>query len=351
MAVTTRWQAALNGDPLPWLLEDADPAVRHLALQRLAGRPADDPEVERARALAMKTHPIASFLGAQDPAGWWSMPGSGYGPKYQGTVWTLIFLGQLGADGRDPRVRAGCEYMLEHSQAGNGGIGARGGKSVVSPPPPSSVIHCLNGNMLRALIGFGMLDDERVQRAIDWQVATVTGSGEVRYYASTTAGPDFRCGANDGLPCAWGAVKVLMALAAIPGERRSQPIQDALDATVELLLSCDPATAGYPMGYGNTKPNGSWFKLGFPSGYVSDVLQVAEGLCEVGLGRDPRLANLIDLVLESQGDDGRWSNRYAYQGKMAADIDVPGQPSKWVTLRACTVLRGALGDGVGSVDS
>jgi hypothetical protein len=29
---------------------------------------------------------------------------------------------------------------------------------------------------------------------------------------------------------------------------------------------------------------------------------------------------------------------------MVADIDAPGRPSKWVTLRACTVLRAALGD-------
>ena len=32
-------------------------------------------------------------------------------------------------------------------------------------------------------------------------------------------------------------------------------------------------------------------------------------------------------------------NRYAYAGKMIVDIDQPGRPSKWVTLRACRVLR------------
>lgn len=344
MAQATRWQAALNADPLPWLLEGSDAAVRHLALRRLLDRPADDPEVSQARAEAMTSHPIATFLGAQDAEGWWSMPESGYGPKYQGTVWTLVFLDQLGADVSDSRVRSGCEYVLRHAQAANGGIAARSGKSTMAAPPPSLVIHCLNGNVLRALIGFGMLEDDRVQRALDWQTSAVTGNGEIRYYASSTVGPGFRCGANDKLPCAWGAAKVLLALARIPIPQRTLQVSAALDATVELLLSGDPAVADYPMGYGNTRPNGSWFKFGFPSGYVADVLQVAEGLCEVGLGSDARLGHAIELILESQDDAGRWANRYAYKDKMVADIDAPGRPSKWVTLRACTVLRAALGD-------
>jgi hypothetical protein len=67
-------------------------------------------------------------------------------------------------------------------------------------PQPSTAIHCLNGNLLRALIGFGRLDDERVGRSIDWQAATITGEGEIRFYRSSLPGPGFRCGANEGLP-------------------------------------------------------------------------------------------------------------------------------------------------------
>ena len=93
------------------------------------------------------------------------------------------------------------------------------------------------------------------------------------------------------------------------------------------------------MGYGNTKPSGSWFRLGFPSGYVADVLQVLEALCEAGAAGDPRLRPAVDWLLEQQDADGRWANRYAYEGKMVVDIDVPGRPSRWVTLRACRVLK------------
>lgn len=332
------WRTRLRDDPLPWLLDARVPAVRHLALRQLLGRPADDPDVRDAREAATRTDPIAAILAAQDPAGWWDKPGHGYGTKYRGTTWSLIFLDQLGAAPDEPRVRAACSYVLAHSQASTGGFGCSAAAVETRPPPPSTVIHCLNGNLLRALIGFGWLGDERVGRAIDWQVAAITGEGSPHWNAATPA-PGFHCGANDGLPCAWGATKALLALARIPPERRTPVVTRAIDAAVDFLLSRDPAVADYPMGYDNTKPNGSWFRLGFPSGYVADVLQVLEALVEAGAGRDARLAGAIEWLVARQDSAGRWANRYAYTGKMWVDIDAPGAPSRWVTLRACRVLR------------
>jgi hypothetical protein len=333
----TGWTDDLRGDPLPWLLDEAAPAVRHLALRQLLDVAEIDPAVVAARAAAMRTHPIAAMLDAQDPGGWWVKPGAGYGPKYASTVWTLVFLDQLGADGSDPRVRTGCAYLLDHAQATNGGFGASAGRE--GRPAPSTVVHCLNGNLLRALVGLGWLDDPRVERAIAWQASAIIGEGEIRFYRSSLPGPGFQCGANDGLPCAWGATKAVLALARIPPARRSGPVSRALEAGVAFLLSHDPAAADYPMGYGNSKPNGSWFRLGFPSGYVSDVLQVLEALCEAGAAADPRLDRAIAWLLAQQDGHGRWANRYAYAGKMIVDIDEPGRPSRWVTLRACRVLK------------
>jgi len=331
------WRDRLLGDPLPWLLDEANPAVRHLALRGMLDRAEDDPDVRAARDAATRTDPIAAILAAQDPAGWWEKPGPGYAGKYRGTVWSLVFLDQMGADPDEPRVRTACEYVLAHSQARTGGFGASGAARE-APPPPSLVVHCLTGNLLRALIGFGWLDDERVGRAIDWQVAAITGEGTPHFNA-LTPGPGFRCGANERLPCGWGATKALLALARIPPGRRSPAVVRAIEVAVDFLISRDPAVADYPMGYGNTKPSSSWFRLGFPSGYVADVLQVLEALVEAGVGRDPRLAHAVEWLLARQDAQGRWANRYPYAGKMVVDVDAPGAPSRWVTLRACRVLR------------
>jgi hypothetical protein len=338
-----KWAGVLADDPLPWLLEPTEPAVRASAMQHLLGRGADDPEVREARTEAMVANPIAGILAAQDEGGWWVKPGPGYAPKYSGTVWNLMFLDQLGADPDDGRIQRACDYVLTWSPTALGGFGASG-SHLERNPPPSSAIHCLNGNLGRALIRFGHRDHPAVRAATDWAARTILGEDVERWYKSGTSGPGFACAANEGLPCAWGAVKEMLALAAIPIDRRTDREQRAVDAGVEFLLSRDPAVADYPMGYGNTKPNGSWFKPGFPSGYVTDVLQNMEVLCEVGVANDPRLDHAYEWLVGLADDRGRWKNRYAYTGKTTVPIEKQGAPSKWVTLRASKVLRARHGD-------
>ena len=326
------WRAALNGDPLPWLLEREDPAVRHLALRSLLDEREEAPVVRRARAASMRTAAIAATLAAQHPDGYWVKPGAGYGPKYTGTVWSLMFLDQMGADPRDRRIRKACAYVLQHTQAPNGGFGWQAQNS--------TVVHCLNGNLLRALIGFGWLDDARVEDAISWQARSITGDGFDGWHRWATAGPGFACGINGGLPCAWGAIKAVRGLVRIPPRQRTSVVRRAIAEGAEFLLSHDPAVADYPT---NSRVSPNWFKLGFPSGYVADMLQNLEVLAELGRASDPRLSPAIEMVLSKQDRAGRWRNEQPYRGKTWGDVERWGGPSKWVTLRACGVLKRALG--------
>ena len=64
-----------------------------------------------------------------------------------------------------------------------------------------------------------------------------------------------------------------------------------------------------------------WFKLMFPSGYITDVLQNLEALCELGYGRDSRLANAVSWLLSKQDGQGRWPYEYAYNGKTVVDFE------------------------------
>lgn len=331
------WIGVLEASPLEWLIEPVDPGVRAMTLEHLFGRGALDDDVVTARLAAMQVDPIAGILDAQHDDGWWVKPGPGYSPKYTSTVWNLIILAQLGADPADQRVQRACEYVMAYTATSGGGFGC---SSVAKdrPAPPSSVIQCLNGNLAHALIRFGHSDHPVVRTATDWSARHILGEDVQRWYANTPA-PGFACGNNDDQPCAWGAIKAMRGLAAVPEAARTDREHRAIRAGIEFLLSTDPADAWYPMGYGNTKPSSSWFKLGFPSGYVCDVLQNLEVLCDLGMADDRRLDNAFNWLVRLADDHGRWSNRYAYKGKTAVPIDEQGQPSKWVTLRACTVLR------------
>jgi hypothetical protein len=335
-----REMVKMMSEVIDWLLEeDADnPGVRFFALADLLDRPADDAEVIAARRAVMEHGPVPAILAAQDPAGFWEKPGPGYNPKYRSTVWSVIYLAQLGADPADPRVRAGGDYLLDNAIAANGAFTVYG--------TPSTYVHCLGGNLGAALLDLGCGGDERLARALEVMARYVAGEGvasadetnaPLRYYAAT-CGPGFCCGANNRLPCAWGAVKVLRTLARVPGVERTPAMQAALAATVDFLFGVDPATADYPGGYSD-KPSTSWFKFGFPVFYVTDVLQIAEALAEAGYGGDPRLAAAYDLILSKRDKDGRWKMEYSYQGKTWVDVEEKGRPSKWVTLRAMRALK------------
>lgn len=87
-----------------WLLESdpINPGVRYFALTDLLGRAADDPEVILARQAVMTTGPVPQILRHQQADGHWGEGRApGYYPKYTGTIWSIIFLAQLGAKGDD----------------------------------------------------------------------------------------------------------------------------------------------------------------------------------------------------------------------------------------------------------
>ncbi|NMB90333.1 MAG: nitrogen fixation protein NifH, partial [Chloroflexi bacterium] len=310
--------------------DTANPGVRYFALRDLLGRPPEDPELRQAQAAVMATGPVPDMLAAQAPEGYWSKAGSGYSPKYRGTVWQVLLLADLGADPADPIVRRGCEYLLGHALAANG---AFSGNQV---PVPSGALLCLNGNLLYALLNLGFSDHPGVQSALQWLAQAITGEGQVEYYASGTCGPGFACGINQGQPCGWGAVKALKALNAVPARQRTPLVERAIQANAAFLLSRDPAVADYP--YTN-RVSSTWFKFGFPLSYWSDVLETTAALVDAGYGDDPRLDHAFRFILDKQDARGRWKLGNTLNSKTWADVEKRGQPSKWITLRALRVLH------------
>ena len=332
------WQEQLKGNSLPWLLEKGEPGVRYLALRDLVGLAKDDPELEAARKTAHTQGPIAAILGQMAPAGYWAEAGPGYLPKYRSTVWSLILLAQLGAAAaEDERIARACSYVMEHALTAHGQFSISG--------TPGGTVDCLQGNLCWALSELGC-QDPRMELAYAWMARSLTGEGlasaedkdaELRFYAGK-CGPDFACGANNRLSCAWGAAKVMLAFSRLPAERRTPLIERAIQRGVDFLFSVDPASAAYPSGYSD-QPSGNWWKFGFPVFYVTDLLQIAEALVGLGCGRDPRLANALALVRGKQDAQGRWALEYDYEGKTWVDFGPKKQPNKWVTLRALRVLR------------
>jgi hypothetical protein len=298
-----------------------------MAMHDVLGLPEDDPELRRARKAAHTRGPIAAILAAMDPAGFWEKPGPGYSPKYRSSVWSLVLLAQLGARlEEDRRLETAAKYIIDHALTPGG--------QFTASTAPSGTADCLQGNLLWALVEMGCTDD-RLNAAAEWAARSVTGEGiaaaqertaAVRYYAAGKCGPTFACSANNKLPCAWGGVKVMLALGRWPAPR-TPLLKRALAHGAKFLLGSDPATARYPT-WGGGRPSRNWWKFGFPVFYVSDILQNAEALAAAGHARDPRLARAIDLIYEKQDEHGQWSLEYDYPGKTWGDFGRKNEPNK-----------------------
>lgn len=328
---------------LDWLLEEADPGVRYLALRDLLERPPADQELRAACEQAHTEGPIAIVLSNMNDEGYWVKAGPGYAPKYRSTVWALILLAQLGASvAQDERVARACAYVLDHALTAGGQFTASASRA------PSGTADCLQGNLCAALLDLGCTDP-RLETAFEWMARSVTGEGvapksdrqaAIRYYATGKCGPRFACGANNGQSCSWGGVKVMLAFSKWPPDRRTPLIDRAIQEGVDFLFSTDPAKADYPSGY-SEKPSRNWWKFGFPVFYVTDLLQNVEALVALGYGTDPRLSHALSLIQDKQNTQGRWSLDYDYAGKTWGSFGTKKQPNKWVTLRALRVLNAA----------
>jgi len=332
------WQDRLNGPSLDWLLEQESPGVRYLALRDLLDRSPDDLELREARSVAHRNGPISGVLAELEPEGYWVRPGPGYTSKYRSTVWAIILLAQLGASvDEDERIGKACAYLVDHAMA-------PGGKFSVSGAP-SYTIDCLQGNLCWALLELGY-EDSRLAEAFEWMARSQTGEGvaaatqknaTLRYY-SAKCGPNFACGANGLKPCAWGAVKVMMALGKLPIDRRTPLVERAIQQGIDFLFCIEPSRADWPTRT-DSKPNRSWWKFGFPVFYITDLLQVVEALALHGLAGDPRLAKTVGLICDQQNARGRWLLEYDYTGKTWINFGEKHQPNKWVTLRALRALK------------
>jgi hypothetical protein len=326
----------IQENQLKWLMEPTDVGVKYLAMRDLVE--SDELELAAAKKTAHAEGPIADILAKMNKEGYWVRPGAGYNPKYTGTVWSVILLAQLGASIEvDERLATACYYILEHALTKEGQFTING--------VPSGTIDCLQGNLCAALLDLGC-EDPRLDKAFEWMARSVTGddiappddkTATTRYYAYK-CGPNFACGANNKLPCAWGAVKVMLAISKLSHKKRTVLIDNAVKMGVDFLFSKDPARANYICKY-DAKPSRNWWKFGFPVFYVTDLLQNVEALVGLGYGHDPRLVNALTLIRDKQDAQGRWLLEYDYSGKTWPDFGIRKQPNKWVTLRALRMLK------------
>jgi hypothetical protein len=342
---------------LDWLLQDDAPGVAMLARGRLLGESPSSRRMAGLRRRCNEYPPVAGMLarvdeclnvGRPESSGWtfW-----GNYKKYEGSYWTLMFLAEMQADGRDPRVRKLAEHVLA-TQLDNGGFSCDG--------KPHYEIVCLTANILRSLVHFGFGDDERIIDGYQRLAARIIPHGGVPcvvlQYCLHTA-------------CKMSLPQTIRCMAVAPKGLARKKLKDTRDILVKEMLGVRvyqyvrPDVKAYHQAIRN-RPNGvkerevrtewmkkhnvpddqlvpkpGWLRFGFPRSYNPDLLEAMYALAELGVKHDPAMDDALDHIERKRLKGGQWKMDESLNGKMMADVERKGEPSKWITLRALTVLQ------------
>ena len=299
--------ADASSGTLAWLLDPSNPSARYLTLTRILGRAEDAPEVGASRAAIAETAPARDILSAQYPQGYWMHPGIGYSPRYRATIWQILILAQLGM-ARCPALDRAVGHLFEANQREDGAFCA-------SREPGDTPLG-LNGSLLWALDTLGYGDAPQVDRAWSWLAHELeTRRSEVE---------------SGGLWPRWAAVKALWAANAVSSRPSSDAVSLVSRAASLSLLHAAPEP--------DQVVDPRWFRLTFPLTEAGDLLQWLEVLTDAGYGGDPRLAPAREWLAGKRRADDTWPLERS-PGKLWADMGEPGEPNKWITIRALAVDR------------
>lgn len=306
----------MAADPvLEWLLE-GDPSIRWQALRDLAG--AKETAVKREQGRIAKEGWGARLLALQDPDGRWA--GGIYTPKWTSTTYTTVLLRSLGLAPGHPRALRACKLLLDTGFWNDGGIN-------FFPRWYKRSEMCISGMVLALLCWFGF-DDPRVDQLAEHVVGRQMADG------------GWNCRAMPGYGHATHGsfhttISVLEGLMEYERFRKSRVVRDSQARGREFLL-VHRLFRSHRTG---DIVKRAMLCFSFPPRWHYDVLRGLDYFWDCGAQRDKRLEEAIALVEVRRKDDGRWVLQNRYPGATFFELEQPGEPSRWNTLRALRVLR------------
>jgi hypothetical protein len=298
---------------LQWLL-DGD-----VAIQYQVQRDVLDDEQPSLRERIANEGWGARFLRARQPQGHW---GRGfYQPKWISTHYTLLDLRNLYIPPDNQLIRESIAQILEKHSSSDGGINPA--KTI----PNSDV--CVSGMFLNYAAYFGLPETE-LHLVVDFLMRVQMPDGGFNCQSNQPGGAvhssvHSTLSVLEGIGeyIAHGYGYCAAELEAIAGQGREFLLQHRLfrsHRTGEVIQA-------------------RFLMLSYPSRWFYDILRALDYFRSVAAPYDPRLQDALDILLQKRRADGRWPLQAKHAGQVHFDMEQPGQPSRWNTLRALRVLK------------
>jgi hypothetical protein len=300
----------MSSEAVPWLLE-GDPSVRWQTFASLCG--AGPRAVERERARVAREGWGARLLALQDAGGTWAR--GLYSPKWTSTTYTLLLLRDLGLAAGNRQALEGCRLLLDAGAYEDGGINLWRKTYRHSET-------CVTG-MVLSFCAFFKTGGERLAALVEYLLREQMPDG------------GWNCLRPHGATHASFHTTILVLEGLLEYEKQNARVREAQDRGREFLLRhrlfrshrtgavVDPVLT----------------RFHFPARWHYDVLRALDYFRASNAPPDPRLEDAIALVRKRARSDGRWSLSSHYPGRVFFELEKPGEPSRWNTLRALRVLQ------------
>jgi hypothetical protein len=260
----------------------------------------------------------ARFLARRRPDGHWGK--AFYQPKWTNSHYTLLDLKTLQLPQANEAVGESIALIAREQKSDDGGINP--GKTIKE----SDV--CINGMFLNYACYFG-IDERALHSIVDFVIDQHMQDG------------GFNCRLNR-----FGAVHSSMhsTISVLEGiheyehqgyRYRLEALKEAEAAGREFLL----LHRLYLSDRTGEVIDPKYLMLSFPGRWRYDVLRALDYFRDAGAAWDERMLPALEVLLKKRRRDGRWPLQARHPGQIHFEMEKPGQPSRWNTLRALRVLR------------
>jgi hypothetical protein len=80
-------------------------------------------------------------------------------------------------------------------------------------------------------------------------------------------------------------------------------------------------------------------RFSFPPRWHYDIMRALDYFQECNVPHDGRMEDAIGIIKKKRRVDGRWPLQNRHAGRTFFEMEKPGRPSRWNTLRALRILR------------
>lgn len=285
------WWRHLKGRPFYWAVDGTHPGADLFVLRHVMGRPKRSRGL-RAAQLALQLSPQVETLitRLEDKTASFSL-----WHCYDGMIWILKVLAELGISGYDERIAEALDWVLD--------------QSLEQPDAPMNAN--ANAIVVYIALAFGFADDERVQACLHQLENDV--KAYIQPFTSTEV---------DGL---------ILAAIALAEQPRSERNTETVERLKEHFIGLDP------------KKRLDYQTYCFPTFDQPDDLLLAQAALRLEIAGE-WLQPWINRIEQAQDERGLWHLNRALPVAGELMWEVESQPSRWISAKAMYILRAFYGE-------